>query len=470
MKPPAQAMERLRRIVGPKGWTTDANDMAPHLEDWRRLHRGACAMLLKPATADEVRRIVACADEYGIRLVPQGGNTGLVGGGIPDASGEQVMVSLSRLRAVRGIDAMNYTMTVEAGLTLAEAQAAAAAADRLFPLSIGAEGSAQIGGLVSTNAGGVAVLRYGAMRDLVLGLEAVLPDGTLWRGLGGLRKDNTGYDLKQLLIGAEGTLGIITAATLKLFPAIRTRATALAAVPSPAAAVKLLALAREVGGETVSSFELMPRFALELVLKHIPATADPLARAHPWYVLMDLASSRAKDDLRARLEELLAIGLDHALILDGTIASSHWQGENLWRIRHSISEAERADGVSIKHDVSVPVAALPAFIAEATQACAGAIAGVRVLAFGHIGDGNVHFNLQQPEAAEPQAFRAQWSAINRLVHDLVIAHGGSISAEHGIGVLKRQELAHYQPEKCALMRRVKAALDPKGIMNPGKLI
>lgn len=469
MKPPAQAMERLRRIVGPKGWSTKADEVAPYLEDWRRLHHGETAIVLKPATTDEVRRIVTCAAEYGIALVPQGGNTGLVGGGIPDTSGDQVLVSLTRLCGVRAIDPLNYTITVNAGMALAEVQDEAAKVDRLFPLSIGSEGTAQIGGVISTNAGGVSVLKYGSMRDLVLGVEAVLPSGEIWNGLTSLRKDNTGYDLKQLFIGAEGTLGIVTAATLKLFPAIKSKITALAAVPSPQAAVKLLSLAREYSGDSVASFELMPRIALELVMKHIPASTDPLARAHPWYVLMELTSSRAGADLRPLMEDILTTGLDKDLVVDGTIASSDWQAENLWRLRHAVSEAERAEGVSIKHDVSVPVSAMPDFIAEATTVCEQALPGVRVVAFGHIGDGNVHFNLQQPVDDEG-TFKEEWARMNRLVHDLVMKFQGSISAEHGIGTLKRTELSHYKAQDVEVMRKLKSVLDPKNLMNPGKVV
>ncbi|RME68666.1 MAG: FAD-binding oxidoreductase [Alphaproteobacteria bacterium] len=471
MKPPAEAMERLRRIVGPKGWTTDEDAMAPHLVDWRGNFRGRAKILLKPASTDEVRRIVRCAAEYRMPLVPQGGNTGLAGGATPDSSGDEILVSLVRLNRIRAVDPLNYSMTADAGVTLAQAQQAAADIDRLFALSIGAEGSATIGGAVSTNAGGVNVLRYGTMRDLVLGLEVVLPSGEVWNGLSALRKDNTGYDLKQLFIGAEGTLGIVTAATLKLFPAPRQTATALAAVPDPQAAVALLALARATSGDGISSFELMPGICLALVKKHIPALVDPLSKPHDWYVLIDLASPSADEPLRDRLEDLLTKGVEQGLVIDGVIPASSAQTANLWHIRHAISEAEKKEGVSIKHDISVPVDRIPAFIAEASKACEAAIPGVRVVAFGHIGDGNVHFNLSAPSDADPDAFKARWGEMNDLVHDIVARHHGSISAEHGIGVLKRAALRRVKPPlDLQLMQRLKAAIDPDGIMNPGKIL
>lgn len=469
MKPPAQAMERLRRIVGPGGWATDTHSLAPYLEDWRRLHQGKTAILLRPKTTDEVRRIIKCADEYGLPIVPQGGNTGLVGGGTPDDSGDQVLLSLERLKGVREIDALNYTLCVNAGTTLAEVQETALKNDRFFPLSIGSEGSAQIGGTISTNAGGISVLKYGNMRDLVIGIEAILPNGEIWNGLSGLRKDNTGYDLKQLFIGAEGTLGVITAATLKLYPKLDSRLTALAAVPDPKSAVELLALARQLSGDCVISFELIPRIALELVLKHIPASADPLVNAYPWYVLFELGTPQSEAPLRQAGERILTSGLDRGLVLDGTIAASQWQADNLWRMRHAISEAERADGPSIKHDISVPVSALPAFIAEATKACRKRIDGVRVVAFGHIGDGNVHFNLQQP-INDDGIFSKYWGEMNDLVYEIVIKHHGSISAEHGIGILKKNALAVFKPHDTVLMKSIKTTIDPKNIMNPGKLI
>lgn len=471
MKPPAEAMERLRRIVGPKGWTTDEADMAGHVVDWRGNFRGRAKILLKPASTDEVRRIVRCAAEFRMPLVPQGGNTGLVGGATPDQSGDQILLCLGRLRQIRTVDPLNFSMTAEAGVTLADAQQAARDAERLFPLSIGAEGTATIGGAVSTNAGGVNVLRYGTMRDLVLGLEVVLPSGDVWDGLTTLRKDNTGYDLKQLFIGAEGTLGIVTAASLKLFPAPRQAATALVAVPDPHAAVALLALARAASGDGVNSFELMPRIAIELVKKHVPALVDPLAKAHQWYVLIELTSPNADEPLRARLEDLLTKAVEQDLVLDGVIPSSGVQSANLWHIRHGISEAEKKEGVSIKHDVSVPVDRIANFIQEAAAACEAAIPGVRVVAFGHVGDGNVHFNLSAPLDADPAEFKARWAEMNALVHDIVARHHGSISAEHGVGVLKRDELARVKsPVALGLMRQLKATLDPDGIMNPGKML
>ncbi len=471
MKPPAEAMERLRRIVGPKGWSTDESEMAPLLADWRGNFNGRAKILLKPASTDEVRRVIRCAAEYRMPVVPQGGNTGLVGGATPDQSGDQILLALTRLNRVRSVDPLNYSLTLEAGVTLTGAQQAATAADRLFPLSIGAEGSATIGGAVSTNAGGVNVLRYGTMRDLVLGLEAVLPTGEVWNGLSSLRKDNTGYDFKQLLIGGEGTLGVVTAATVKLFPLPKQTATALVAVPSPDAAVRLLALARAESADSVNSFELMPRICIDLVKKHIPALVDPLGKRHDWYVLIELTAPNVHDPLRKRLEALLERAVEDALVLDGVIPASGMQTANLWHIRHGISEAEKKEGVSIKHDVSVPVDRIAAFIAEATQACEATLPGVRVVAFGHVGDGNVHFNLSTPPDMEEADFKQRWADMNHLVHDIVAKYAGSISAEHGIGVLKRDEMARLKsPLSLELMRKLKAAIDPDNIMNPGKML
>ncbi|MEM9287118.1 MAG: FAD-binding oxidoreductase [Pseudomonadota bacterium] len=470
-KPPADALERFRRIVGPKGWSTDQNVMAPHLSDWRGAYHGAAAMLLKPRTTDEVRRIVKTANEFNIALVPQGGNTSLCGASVPSSSGNEVVVSLTRMRTIRDVDPLNYAITVDAGLTLQEVQDEAAKVGRLFPLSLGAEGTAEIGGAISTNAGGVNVLKYGNMRSLVLGVEAVLPNGDLFADLTGLRKDNTGYDLKQLLIGAEGTLGIVTAATLALFPSLKANATALAAVPSPKAAVELLALAREASSDHVTSFEIMARPTLDLVFQHIPGCTEPLAKPYDWYALIELGSPRSHDLLRRRLEDILTTALDKNLVLDGALAANVAQANTLWRIRHGIPEAEKKAGTAIKHDISVPVSKMPAFMQATAGALEDFIPGVELNVFGHIGDGNLHYNVRRWPDITDEEFAEKRLEVSNLVYAKVQDFGGSISAEHGIGVLKKDVLASTKPvEILNAMRLIKSALDPKGIMNPGKVI
>jgi FAD/FMN-containing dehydrogenase len=386
-----------------------------------------------------------------------------VGGQIPRPEGADLLLSLQRMTKIRRVDPVDNTMLVEAGCTLAVAQEAAAAADRLLPLSLAAEGSSQVGGNLSTNAGGIHVLRYGNARDAVLGIEVVTADGEIWDGLRALRKDNTGYDLKHLYIGAEGTLGIITAAVLKLYPRPREVETLFAAVPDPERVLGLLSLARALTGDGVYAFEMISRFALELVTRHMPGTSDPLGAPSPWYVLADLTVPRAT------AEELLAAALDRQLITDAVLAGSAAQAKALWKLRESASEAQKHEGASIKHDISVPVSRIPAFLAEALAAAAQLIPGIRPVPFGHVGDGNLHFNFTQPATMDKDAYLAKWEALNRVVHDIVIAHGGSISAEHGIGVLKREEARRTKSGvELALLARIKHALDPKGIMNPGK--
>ncbi len=464
-------LQALKAAVGSAGWTDDPDRIAPHLVDWRGRKRGDAALMLSPATAAELAAVVRLAAAHRIGLVPQGGNTSLCGASVPEPGGDAILVSLRRMRRIRSVDAVDQSLIAEAGVTLSEVQDAAEAVDRMFPLSLGAKGSATVGGLVSTNAGGVQVLRYGTMRALTLGIEAVLPDGTLLDQLSTLRKDNSGYDIKQLLIGAEGTLGFVTAAALKLAPQPRCIATAFAGVPSPAAALALLARLRTAVGDQVDSFELMPRDGLDLVFEHIPDTRDPLGGSHPWYVLAELTSPRTDDRLSDALEAALAAAIAAGEVADATLAATEAQRAALWNIRETLPEAERVDGASVKHDVSVPVAAVPSFIAEATPAIERGWPGARVLAFGHLGDGNVHFNARPPEGGSYDAFRANGPAITRLVNDITVAHGGSISAEHGIGTLKREELVRLaNPAKLAAMRAIKAALDPLGIMNPGKLL
>ena len=467
----SEAIDKLKAIVGPRGWITDQADMAPFMVEERGLYRGRARMVVRPASTAEVADVVKVCAESGIAIVPQSGNTGLVGGQVPHDHGDEIVLSLGRMSRVRAIDPLNYTITVEAGCILAAVQDAASAADRFFPLSLGAEGTCQIGGNLSTNAGGIAVLRYGMARDLVLGLEVVLPDGRIWDGLSSLRKDNTGYDLKQLFIGAEGTLGIITAAVLKLFPRPGSVETAFVAVRDPAAAIELLARTRAGTGDSITAFELISRQALGMVLKHIPGTTDPLTDRHSWYVLIEASSGDTGGSLRGALEAVLADAAEAGLVKDATLAASGEQAKALWRLRDSITESQKPEGGSIKHDVSVPVSKVPEFIARASAACETALPGIRIVAFGHAGDGNIHFNLSQPTGADRAQYLARWEEFNRIVHDIVAALGGSISAEHGIGRLKREELVHYKPAVAIdLMRMLKRTLDPKDIMNPGKVV
>ncbi len=463
--------EAMKTAAGQRGWTQDADRIAPHLVDWRGRKRGAASLMLMPGSVAEVAAIVRIAAAHRIPLVPQGGNTSLCGASVPEADGKAVLVSLLRMNAVRSVSTADDSLVAEAGVTLQAVHDAAAAIGRMFPLSLGAKGSATVGGLVSTNAGGVQVLRYGTMRALVLGIEGVLPDGTVLDQLSALRKDNTGYDVKQLLIGAEGTLGFVTAAALRLVPRPASVATAFAGLRAPEAALALLARMRAATGDRVDSFELMPRAGIELVLQHLPGVRDPLSQPHDWYVLLETTSARQGEALDDVLTAALADAAEAGEIDDAAVASSEAQRAALWAIREGIPEAERIDGPSIKHDVSVPVARMPAFMAEATRAVESGWPGARVLAFGHLGDGNVHFNARSPVGESYETFAANGSAITAQVNDLTMTHGGSISAEHGIGTLKRNELQRLgDPGKLAAMHAIKAALDPLGIMNPGKIL
>jgi FAD/FMN-containing dehydrogenase len=457
-------------IVGPGHALTAAADTAPYVTEWRERWPGKAALVVRPADTAEVAAIVRLAARHRLALVPQGGNTGLVGGQIPDRTGDQIVVSLGRLNRLRALDVQGLTLIAEAGVTLQAVQQAAESAGLLFPLSLAAEGTATIGGNLATNAGGTAVLAYGNARDLALGLEVVLPDGEIWNGLRTLRKDNTGYDLKNLFIGAEGTLGIITAAALKLFPRPRRRATVFAATPSPQHALDALARLRDAAPGTIASFELIPRIGLDFVLRHVPGTRDPLAAKSPWYLLIEIASQTAAG-FDAAVEAALAAALDSGALTDAVPAASEAQARAFWQLRESLSGAQKGEGGSIKHDVSVPVAAVPALIAEGMAAAVALVPGARPVPFGHLGDGNIHFNITQPEGADTAAFLARWEAMNAVIHAIVTRLGGSISAEHGIGTAKRDLLPEVKsPVEMALMHRLKAMLDPLGIMNPGKIL
>jgi FAD/FMN-containing dehydrogenase len=461
-------LRRFVAIVGEKYAVTDPQAQAPYLVEMRDLFRGHTPVVLRPGSVAEVSAILKLANETHTAVVPQGGNTGLVGGQIPHHG--EVVLSLTRLDKIREVDSVSNTMTVEAGVTLQRAREAASEVDRLYPQLLPSEGTCTIGGNLSTNAGGVAALAYGIARSHALGLEVVLADGRVLNNLNKLKKDNTGYDLKDLFIGAEGTLGVITAAVLRLVPRPRSVETAYAAIPSPQAAVDLLSIASERTAGGVTSFELMSRAGIEAVIQYDSVSRDPLASPYLWYVLIEL-SSQARTGLRSVLEEILSQGHDNGLVLDATIAESLEQAKAFWRIRELFGEVQRHIGASIKHDVSVPVAAVPAFIAEANAAVTKLIPGCRPLPFGHVGDGNIHYNVTQPEDAEKEKFLARWDEVNAVVFAVVKKYGGSISAEHGVGVMKRDILADYKdPVALELMREIKNLLDPNGILNPGKVL
>ena len=463
-------IEQLAAIVGAGNVLTAADDMAPHLVDWRRRYHGAARCVVRPASTEEVSAVVRVCARAGMAMVPQGGNTSHCGASIPDLSGEAVLISLSRLNKIRALDVANNTITVDAGCVLQTIQDAASKAGRLFPLSLAAEGSCQIGGNLSTNAGGVQVLRYGNTRELTLGLEVVLPNGEVWTGLRGLRKDNTGYDLKQLFIGAEGTLGIITAAVLKLFPLPQATATAWLAIESPQVAVDLLSHMQAAFGATLTSCELVSDVSLGMVIKHIHGAQSPLASS-PWYLLVELSGAGEEGALRIALEGFLEESLENASITDAVLAQSVEQARRLWALRENISEAQKVEGFSIKHDISVPVSRIGEFVERADAALLQAFPGIRIVTFGHVGDGNLHYNQSKPESGENAVFIDSQARVNELVHDIVHSLGGSISAEHGIGQLKRDELLRYKSAlEMDMMRTVKRAFDPLGLMNPGKVL
>jgi FAD/FMN-containing dehydrogenase len=470
-RPDRGTLAELKAVVGDGAWFDSPQDLAPFTTDFRRLYRGVTPLVLSPRHVDQVARILAICNRDELAVVPHGGNTSYCGAATPDESGSQIVLSMRRLDRVRQLDAANYSMIIEAGCTLAEAQAAAISQDRLFPLSLGSEGTAQIGGNLSTNAGGTAVLRYGMMRDLVLGLEVVLADGRVMSGLKSLRKDNTGYDVKSLFIGAEGTLGVITAASLKLFPRPADAATALAGIDSPRQALELLAHLRRTAGEQLTTFELMPRLAVELTVKHIPGVANPLQQGTAWYLLIELSSPNPQANLATLLTDQLQEAAVRATLKDAFVATSLAQSQAMWKLRESVPEAQRQHGASLKHDVSVPVSSIPKLIEDGSELVRRLVPAGEVVSYGHMGDGNLHFNVSQRPDSDRAAFLERGIELESALFDLVESLGGSISAEHGIGRLKAAEFARRaDPVELAVMRALKHALDPKGILNPGKVL
>ncbi len=468
---PLNLIETLIGIVGPSHVLT-GDDADSYEQDWRRRGRGKALCVVRPGSTDQVARVVKACSEHGVAIVPQGGNTGLVGGSIPDGSGTQVLLSLRRMIAVRAIDPQNMTMTVEAGCVLQSLQEAADQAGFLLPLSLGAEGSCTIGGNLATNAGGTQVLRYGNARDLCLGLEVVTPQGDVWEGLSGLRKDNTGYDLRDLFVGSEGTLGVITSATLKLYPKPAAQLTAWAALASLEDANRLLGLAHRRAGASLTGFELMNRFSLELVDKHYPHLRVPMWREHAWCVLIEISDAESELHARGLLEQLLENAFEEGLVADAIVAENLKQVHDLWHIRESITLAQTEEGFNVKHDISVPVSRIPEFVRQADAALSAALPGVRFVTFGHLGDGNLHYNIQAPAGSDAPTFvTAHEAAISTLVYDLVSQHAGSISAEHGVGELKRHKLPqHKSAVALNLMRAIKSAIDPLNTMNPGRVL
>jgi FAD/FMN-containing dehydrogenase len=464
-------LSALRAIVGDRGILVDPSDTAVYAQDWRHLYQGRTPAVIRPASTQELADVVRLCAETHTPIVPQGGNTSMVGGAVPAEDGSQLILSTSRLNRVRAIDPVDMTMTLEAGVTLKAAQDTAIGANCMLPLSISSEGSAQIGGVLAVNAGGNNTVRYGNARDLVLGLEVVLPDGTIWNGLRRLRKDNTGYCLRQLFVGSEGTLGIITAAVMKLVPRPREIAIAFCAVASPDDALELFTRYQAHDAAAISAFELMSGLGTEFVLQHIGGAVLPLASPAPFYVLVELATPRPDGDIRSLLESVLENALDAGVVQDAVIAESEAQRAAIWRLREEHSEAQKREGASVKNDVSVPVSKVPAFIRDATEACATLMPGIRIVPFGHIGDGNIHFNLEQPVGSDPAWFLAQDHLLMDAVNDVVRVYDGSFSAEHGIGRLKPYMMPDWRGgAELALMQRIKTALDPLGIMNPGKVL
>jgi FAD/FMN-containing dehydrogenase len=469
--PAARLLDAIRAIVGDRGLLTDSNDTAAYAADWRRLYQGRTNAVVRPGTTQELAAVVKLCAETGTPIVAQGGNTSMVGGAVPAEDGSELILSTARLNRIRDLNPVDMTLTIESGVTLKAAQLAAAEAGCLLPLSISSEGTAQIGGILAVNAGGNNTVRYGNARDLVLGLEVVLPDGAIWNGLRRLRKDNTGYCLRQLFVGSEGTLGVITAAVLKLSPPPKETAVALCGVASPEAALTLFSRFQAHDGASINAFELMSGLGTSFVLKHIPDAVLPLQTAAPFYVLVELASPRPDAGIRFMLEQVLEQALEDEIVLDAVIAESDAQRGSLWRLREEHSEGQKREGASVKNDVSVPVSKVPAFIRQATEACEALIPGVRVVPFGHMGDGNIHFNLEQPVGSDAAWFLTQDHAIMDAVNEIVRKFDGSFSAEHGIGKLKPYMMPDWRGgAELSLMRRIKEAIDPAGIMNPGKLL
>lgn len=470
-KPSSELLDQFTAIVGAANALRDPDLKAPYLREWRDKYFGESPMVLRPGSAEEVARILMLANEARVAVVPQAGNTGLVGGQIPFETGDEIVVSVARLNRLRDADPHGAYLTVEAGMTLQAVQEAAEARDRLFPLSLGSEGTCQIGGNLATNAGGVGVLAYGNARQLVSGLEVVTADGRIWDGLRALKKDNTGFDLRDLFIGSEGTLGIITAAVLKLFPRPVEMATGFVALHDLNAALSLFDMAGRAAGTSLTAFEFMPRVAIDFVTRHVEGTRDPLSEPSPWYVLIEISGSQADGEAGRRLESILGEALEAGIISDATLAASQAQRMAFWRIREDLSEVQKHEGGSIKHDVSVPIACIPKFIAAAAPIVERLCPGVRPVPFGHFGDGNIHYNLSQPIGMDKTTYLAMWDEMSKAVHDLVHEMNGSISAEHGIGRMKREMLTAYKSElELDLMRRIKSAFDPNGILNPGKVI
>ena len=461
------------KIAGPKGYSIDLDIIAPHTSEPRGKFHGKTPMVLFPENTQMVSRILKYCNEHNIKLVPQSGNTGLVGGSIPDQSNNEVLLSLKRMNKIREKDVLNQTMTLESGVILSDAHDIAETMNSIFPMHIASEGSAMIGGNISSNAGGINVLRYGNMRDLVLGLEVVLPNGEIWNGLTGLRKDNTGYDLKQLFIGAEGTLGVITAATLKLFPQYKQKNTAFVAIPDPDAAIRLLSLAKQISGDSLIAFEILPRIGLDFTIKHMTGCREPLDEKYDWYIVLECATSLSTDliNLEEILEKILEEAMENEFVLDGIVPKNVAEQKAIWNLREFMSEAQKFEGGSIKHDVAIPVSKIPEFLELGIKAVKKACPGIRPVPFGHIGDGNIHFNLSQPVDMEKQEYLSRWEDINHLVHQIVVDLEGSISAEHGIGTLKVDELKYFKPAvDTDTLKSIKLALDPNNIMNPGRII
>ena len=469
--PRPETLDEFARLVGEKNAISNPDDQAPYLTEWRDRYSGKTPLVLKPAITSEVSEILKLASATKTAIVPQGGNTGLVGGQIPNPNGYEVIVNLSRMNRVRSIDPKEFTITVDAGVTLAEIQKVADNVNRLFPLSLASEGTCQIGGNLATNAGGVGVLAYGSTRQLTLGLEAVMPDGSIWNGLRKLKKDNTGYDLKDLLIGSEGTLGIITGAVLQLVPKPEHKITAMVGLPDMDAALEFFQIAREKLGPALTAFELISRLGLEFVTRHMENARDPFGQSHPCYVLLECSGSCELEYIERPLAALLEKLLEKQVINDAVLAQSETQSQALWDLREQMSAAQKPEGGSIKHDISVPIKDIPEFIKLANELVEKTVPGARPVPFGHFGDGNIHYNISQPEAMEKEQFLRKWEDVSEAVHALVMEFNGSISAEHGIGVMKRDLMARTKSaEELAIMRAIKNALDPLGIMNPGKLI